>query len=396
MQLLDQNDLAGVGNGGEGIALHAKNGRRTLFIAHESAPRNFTAVDVTDPRHLKVIATVDLPHAKVRSNSLSITGDIMAVAYQVAEPGLTPAGMELFDISDPAQPRSIGFFDTSGPTSRGAHYVWFVDGQYAYLSTGMPDFVPTHPLDDQIPVIVDVSDPTRPREVGRWWLPGTRQGDDAPPPVRHTRFDSGFKAHNVNVYPQRPDRCYVGYLDAGVIILDVSDKSRPRLVSRLDYHPPMVGFTHTVLPLFSRNLLAVTDESVRNQAEDYPKMLWFMDMSEETNPTILSTAPLPPVEEWGNRGGRYGAHNIHENLPQATSWYSEEIIVGAFFNCGIRAYDIRNPFRPEEVGSFVPPGPEGSPAGAIQMNDLHIDENGIIYAIDRFKGGLYTIEFTPK
>lgn len=39
-----------------------------------------------------------LPHERVRSNSPSIVGDLMAVAYQTTEPGLVPAGMELFDI----------------------------------------------------------------------------------------------------------------------------------------------------------------------------------------------------------------------------------------------------------------------------------------------------------
>ena len=100
-------------------------------------------------------------------------------------------------------------------------------------------------------MIVDMSDPTKPREVGRWWLPGTRQGDAEQPPERHPQFDGGFRVHNVNVYPERPDRAYLGYLDAGVIILDISEVSRPSMVSRVDYHPPFLGFTHTVMPLFS-------------------------------------------------------------------------------------------------------------------------------------------------
>ena len=58
---------------------------------------------------------------------------------------------------------------------------------------------------------------------GRWWYPGTREGDDAPPPERHPVFDSGFRAHNTNVYPDRPDRVYLAYLDGGSFILDISD-----------------------------------------------------------------------------------------------------------------------------------------------------------------------------
>ena len=37
-------------------------------------------------------------------------------------------------------------------------------------------------------------------------------------------------------------------------------------------------------------------------------------------------------------------------------------------------FDIRDPFRPEEVAYFVPPVPEGADANGI--NDIHIDENG--------------------
>jgi hypothetical protein len=36
----------------------------------------------------------------------------------------------------------------------------------------------------------------------------------------------------------------------------------------------------------------------------------------------------------------------------------------------------------------------GSPAGAAQMNDVYVDENRVIYAIDRFTGGLYIMELT--
>ena len=55
MRLIGQSDLNGFGNGGEGMALQrTRDGRRVLYIAHESAPKNFTAVDVTDPRSPRV------------------------------------------------------------------------------------------------------------------------------------------------------------------------------------------------------------------------------------------------------------------------------------------------------------------------------------------------------
>jgi len=395
MRLLAQHDLNGFGNGGEGMSLQlTRDGRRVLYIAHESAPVNFTGVDVTDPRDPRVIVQTRLPHGEVRSNSLDVVGDILAVAYQTARPGLRPAGFELFDVSDPQEPRSIAMFDRSGPYSRGAHCLWFVDGEYVHLSSGAPDFEPTAPADDQFYNIIDVRDPARPREVGRWWLPGTRKGDSEPPPQRHTRFDAGFRTHNVNVYPERPDRAYVGYLDAGMIILDISDMSRPPMVSRLDYHPPMPGFTHTVLPLFSRGLCIVSDESVRPHGEDWPKRAWVVDASEESSPMIVGSLPLPPVQEFAARPGRFGAHNLHENQPIATAYRSDTEVFGAFFGGGVRVYDVSNPYQPAELGYFIPPAPRGSDIGAAQMNDLFVDENRIIYAIDRHTGGLYVLELT--
>jgi hypothetical protein len=394
VRLLAHHDMGGFGKCGEGLGLQrTRDGRRVLYIAHESAPKNFTVMDVTDPRQPQMLCQTDLPHSQMRSNSLDVVGDLLAVAYQTSRPGMTPAGVELFDVSDPARPRSITFFDRSGPHSRGTHCLWFVDGQYMHLSSGAPDFVPTEPRDDQFYTIVDVRNPSKPEEVGRWWLPGTRQGDDVPPPVRHQRFDAGFRTHNTNVYPERPDRAYLGYIDGGIVILDIADMSRPRMISRLDYHPPLPGFTHTVLPLFSRNLLIVTDEATRLRGEDWPKMTWVVDVSEETNPVIIGSMPLPPLEPFVASGGRFGSHNIHENHPVPTAFRSDTLVFGAFFGGGMRVYDVTNPFHPEEVGYYVPPAPPGATTG-IQINDVYVDENRIIYAVDRIVGGLYILELT--
>lgn len=398
LRLLGHDDLGGRGNCGEGIGLLARGDRRYAYIAHESGPVNFSIVDVSDPRHPTLVKQTELESAYTRSNSLAVCGDLMLVAYQYALDYEGPrrrgdrVGVEVFDLSKPTEPRSVSFFDCSGPDSRGTHCLWFVDGRYAYLSTGMPDFTPFNPLDDQIPVILDVSDPKRPREVGRWWLPGTRLDDTEAPPVRHQTFDLGYRSHNVNVYPERPDRAYVAYLDGGVVLLDLSDRSAPRMISRFDHHPPMPGFIHTVLPLFDRGLLAVTDESVVDGAADWPKLLWFIDASTEENLVSISTAPMPDREKHIARGGRFGAHNLHENDPVPLSWKSEETIVGAFFNAGIRVYDIRDAFHPQEIAYYIPESPPGSPAGSAQINDVFVDENRLIYAVDRFTGGLYILE----
>jgi hypothetical protein len=394
MKLIAQHTLNGYGGMGEGMSMQlARDGRRILWLAHESAPKNFTAVEVSDPRAPKVVVQTDLPHAQMRSNSLEVSGELMAVAYQVTRRGLEPAGFELFDISDPERPRSISSFDASGPHSRGCHQLWFVDGKTVHASCADPELTPRNPNDDQIYRIVDVSSPSRPVAIGRWHLPGTMEGDDAPPPERLApKFDAGFRAHNTNVYPERPDRCYLGYLDAGVMVLDISDRSRPQLVSRWTNSPPYNGFAHTALPLFGRNLLAVSDESIQDNAEDWPKLVWLLDARDERRLVSISTLPAPPLDAFKRRGGRFGAHNLHENPPVPGAWRSENVLIGTFFNAGVRAYDISDPYAPREIAYFVPPAPEGSPVGAVQLNDVFVDDRGLVYAVDRHAGGLYIVE----
>ena len=60
----------------------------------------------------------------------------------------------------------------------------------------------------------------------------------------------------------------------------------------------------------------------------------------------------------------------------------------------IVAYDISNPYQPQEVAYFVPGAPVLSRVGAIQLNDVYVDDRRIVYTVDRFVGGLYILEMT--
>src|SRR5438270_4274079 len=163
LRLLAAHDLNGFGLMGEGIAIQQlPDGRRVGYFANESGPMGMSVMDVTNPRNPGVLAQIPAENDHTRFNSLSMSGTILAVARQTVDPGQNLAGMVVYDASDPENLRQLSFFDASGPFSRGAHFVWFVDGQYAWLSTGMPDFRPTNPNDDQILVIVDLHDPENP------------------------------------------------------------------------------------------------------------------------------------------------------------------------------------------------------------------------------------------
>jgi hypothetical protein len=261
------------------------------------------------------------------------------------------------------------------------------------MASGAADIKPRNPIDDQVYRIVDVRNPRKPVEVGRWWPRGILEGDEEPAPQR-LPLNAGFRAHNTNVYPDRPDRAYIGYIDGGAYILDISDKSRPRVVSSWNPHPPYPGFTHTVLPLFSRDLLIVADECVKDLGADWPKLTWVIDARVERNLVPIGTLPMPPFDTYGRKGGRFGSHNLHENPPRETAFKSDTLIFATFFNGGVRAYDLTNPLQPKEVAAYVPEAPRNSRAGTVQINDVYVDETGLVYAVDRHSGGLYILELT--
>jgi hypothetical protein len=164
------------------------------------------------------------------------------------------------------------------------------------------------------------------------------------------------------------------------------------MVSHWNHSPPFNGFTHTVLPLFDRGLWVVSDECVQDDGKDWPKLVWMVDARSDANPVPISTFPAPPYDAFAKRGGRFGAHNLHENLPLPVSFQSDTLTIGTFFNAGVRVYDTSNPYQVEEVAYFVPGTPRLAPAGAIQLNDVFVDDRRLVYTMDRFGGGLYILE----
>lgn len=424
MELVGHSDLDGNGDGGEGMAIQQwPDGRRILYIAHEGQKTCLSIVDVTHPEQPVMINQLPSPQPNVtRCNSLGLSGNVLVVANQAKKVGQNSAGLWVLDVSDFArlqsarklQDLSFSFFDTSGPASPGAHYVWFVDGQFAHLTTGTRDSRPTNPKDNQFYIIVDLRDPKHPREVARWWLPGTQQGDVCLPgclPERH-KIDDGYRSHTIEVFPDHPDRAYVGYIDGGQLILDISGLEdvragratnfTPKLVSRLKFSPPYTAWTHSVQPIFERGLAFVSDESVQDACADAPKTVWLVDIRAETNPVIIATAPFAPnAAELCKRGGRYGSHNLSPNFPGPTSAKLKNSVVATFFNGGVRVFHLADtpgvtnaPPHIEEVGYFIPPTPPNNPTHAIAINHAIVDEHGLIYAVDRETGGLYIIKYT--
>lgn len=426
MVLVGHNDLNGHGDGGEGLALQEwPDGRRVLYLAHEAPQQCLSIIDVTKPENPVVINQLRSAAPGVtRCNSLGLSGNVLAVANQAAKAGGKPAGMWVLDVSDAAkvsrakslEDLKLSFFDTSGPESRGVHNLWFVDGAFAHLTTGMPDFHPTNANDDQFWVTVDLRNPRQPREVGRWWLPGTRKGDSCLPrclPPRHAPFDDGYRPHQIEIWPDHPDRAYVAYIDGGAMIFDTSGLAQvaagrartytPRLLGHLEFHPPFPAWTHTFQPMFSRKLAWASDEDTQDNCKDAPKLVWLIDIRAETHPVIIGTAPLHADD--GKRctaGGRFGAHNLHPNLPGPLYKRLENTTVASWFNGGVRLFRAVEgpagvadaPAHVEEIGYYIPEAPAGNASKTIQINHAIVDERGLIYANDRFRGGLYILRYT--
>lgn len=377
VRLVGHHDLNGHGDGMQLLKVG-----RYVYVAHlGTSPMALTIVDAQDPQDPKVVRQIPHP-PNTHAHKVQIVGDLLIQNQELPyfgkrEPNATnEAGIRIYNISKPTEPREIGYLRVPG---KGVHRMWFTDGKYAHVASSMNGFK------ERLYLIADLSDPSNPRQAGLWWIPGTREGEGeqpgwAPFPGEH------FHVHGI--IPHK-DRAYVALVDAGMAILDISDVSSPRLISRLDWGPPYGGYTHTTLPLPGRGLVVATDESTKNNCQEGDKRVWVVDIREERNPVTISSFPVPQGD-FCKRGLRFGPHNVHENRPG--SFQSENIFFVTYYNAGLRIVDLRNPHRPEEVGYFIAPPPEGQEA--CMFNDVFVDVDGLIYVTDRIRGGLYILEYT--
>ncbi len=300
--------------------------------------------------------------------------------YGVAGQDFT-AGMRIYDIKDPANPRKIGYLSVPGC---GLHRIWYDGGDYAYASALIDGFT------DHIFLTIDVSDPTHPFEVSRWWIPGMwRDGGEEPTWSNRWALHHAVVAEGI---------AYGGWRDGGLVILDVSDPTAPREIVHRNWCPPFGGGTHSCLPLLDRDLLIVNDEAVLDNCADQVKYTWVFDIRDKSNPISISTFPTPAERDYCAEPGHFGPHNMHEN--RNGSWQSSEIIFATYQNAGLRVYDIKNPYQPQERAYFVPPLPErmterrkGRPL-ATHTTDVFVTTDGLAYITD-YNAGMYVLQYNP-
>eukprot|EP01037_Dinobryon_pediforme_P007344 gene7344-7412_t len=404
MTLIGHSDQGGRA---DGVQLMVNKGH--AYIGHMFS-KGFSVVDCTNPREPKTVNYIAAPH-NTWNIHLQTHGDLLLVinakdmfaaaefqderAYykgalgekvgtasaQQASARDWTAGMAVYDISSPANPRKIGFMPVEGG---GVHRIWYTGGRWAYVSVLLDGFT------DYIFMTVDMADPANPKPAGRLWLEGmnTAAGEKISWPATKR-----YGLHHATV---SGDTAFGAWRDAGLVMIDVKDRAHPQLILHKNWSPPFNGGTHNCLMLPDRELLVVLDEAVLDDYEDGFKPIWLFDMRTPSNPVSISTFPEPQDADYRFKGGHCGPHNIHENRPD--SFVSSETIFATMQNAGLRVYDIKNQYRPEEVAAFVPQQPKSlmdhrpNRPLVIQTCDVYVDAQGLVFTND-YNGGLYILEY---
>ena len=346
------------------------------YVGHVGKSRYGTSiVDVRDPRKPQVVARLHVPLG-THSHKVQLNEDFLYVNYErnwheKPHPGHWKAGMGVFDVKNPRDPKEVGFFPMEG---MGTHRMAFVAPSHVFLSGSAEGYI------DQFLQIIDVSRPTSLVEVGRWWLEGMAEGEE----MARRDWPRGrrYACHHPVV---RGARAYCGWWDAGAIILDISDISSPRLVSRMAFPENESHHTHTALPLPGRDALLVVDEQIEESPDAKPQLIRVVDILDERNPRVIGKLPTP-VGGFARRPGRFGPHNLHEMQPG--SWISSDVVFATFFNAGLRVYDVSDIWAPSEIGHFTPDD--------CLVNDLYVSEDGLVYLTDRAGSGLYIAQWQPS
>ena len=369
-------------------------------------------LDVTDPRRPRTLAHVPgdrLEPGKESEAQMVRVCNIAGGTYMLRDAAIRTR-FEIWDVGDPAAPRFVAVL-VDGLRTTHKHW-WDCGDGMAYL-----------PVQDtwrrRNTRIYDLADPGHPRFVRDFGLAGQEPGsavEEPPAPI-----------HGPVAYR---DRVYFAYGSSNHGTVQIVDKARllsgdpeptpenlavPQ-IGRIDM--PRYWGGHTAYPVLGvaieefakdtaggvKDILVVASETVRDDCDGPRHPLFFLDISEPDRPFPISSFLVP--ERTGNfcqRGGRFGPHAVQESFAPV---YYKKLIFVSYFNGGVRAVDVRDPFAPVEAGYYIPattektkPYCKGSGAGrqckaVIQTNNVETDERGYIYIVDRAGTGLHILSLS--
>jgi hypothetical protein len=420
--------------------VHKQGDRYIAYIGHHGAsylaqPVNpvsgkpefngTSIVDVTDPAQPRYLAHIPGAAGGPEDGGAQMTRICDGRGLPKGDPNavylLRPFGRsahEIWNVADPAAPKLV---TRIGGDYKDTHKSWWeCDTGIGYLVSGVPGWRATRMLE-----VYDLSDPAKPVKIRDFGLPGHQPGaTGAVPSDLHGPISTGREGN----------RLYLAYgpLNGGIFqILDrekllngpkepTPENLRYPEVSRLDFSP-LYG-AHTAFPLLQmplaqfeksrvgavRDFVMIVSEATgrANGCQETHQMVWFADVSVETRPMTVSTFSVPEASgNYCERRVRFGAHSSNESM--APVFYRRLAFV-TYFAGGVRALDVRNPYQPREVGSFIPAMTEATEkrcfkidgaercTTSIQSNNVETDDRGYIYVVDRANTGMHILELTGE
>ena len=430
--------------------VHTYGDRRILFVGQHAGEQinpqtgqvevnGMSILDVTDPsapvmlRHVPPTGdeASGTQHVQICNGSDLPNGDLNRV-YAMRTNGLL--GYELFDVTDPAEPHLLRTIaetaDSSRPeSSRGNRETH--KGQW-HCETGLGFFNGT-PAGWRVTRVLqtyDLSNPEEPRHIRDFGLVGWEPNAEGPfpdyqisglhqPYVTGNRMYLGYgSGNNGTLQILDLDKFLSGDPEAEDPYAPTPENLLYPQIARLDM--PAYWGVHTAKPVYgvpisgyeddlengTRDILLVPSEAGggARRCQGTRDVMFILDITQEDKPFPIST--YQAAEEPGDfchRGGRFGPHSINDADHPG---FDGRLVVLSYFNAGVRAVDIRDPFDPVEVGYFVPETTENTTElcvevdgteicnAAIQTNNVNIDDRGYIYAVDRSSTGLHILELT--
>jgi hypothetical protein len=330
-----------------------------------TAPDGVWAVDVSDPAKPRKLGRFarfkgsdaeDVWVGAVRTRAF--TGSLAAVGIQRCFRDSTSfAGLALYDVSDPARPRELGRLATG--VRSGVHEMGIAqraDGRLLALAAVPFSFTQSNGAKGDLRVI-DITNPRRPVELADW---DVRR--DGPPELR-AQLAPRQDVFDHSAWPfDDGTKLFASFWAAGEVFLDIGDPSKPKWIGRTSYRPQDTrqaahsGWFNADETLFVQNdeTLAV-DPKRPGESWTYQR-IW--DTSDLAHPRLVSTfateAAAPGRDGRLGQDGVYSVHNaVIDGQLEYASWYSD----------GVRVVDLADPAHPREVGSFVPPAGDSVPEG---------------------------------
>ncbi len=434
MALVGYNDLQG--RSAYQPLVHEQNGHWILYVGHLGGTANnpkpldpitgqkefngTSLIDVTDPKSPKYLAHIPgqegltdsggAPMVRVCDGKTLPKGDPKAV-YMLRNFG--SEGIEVWNTADPAHPVLVTKV-LSGLTSTHKNW-WECETGIAYLVASSEGWRVR-----QITRIYDLSDPAHPVFIRDFGLPGQQPGatGNAPrivhgmislPEANRVYFAYGVGADGVMQIVDR-DKLLHGAKEPTEANLTAPQVGRLDMPSIYGGHTafPMLGmdvpdFTHDKAGK-QHNFVVFTGEASGNECQTPRQLAFFVDVTVEEHPVPVSSFGVPEAEgNYCSRGGRFGLHSTNENM---TPIYYKRVVFVTEFNAGVRALDVRDPFHPKEIGSYIPAvtprsdtrcikvGGQDRCKIAIQTNNVEVDDRGYIYITDRANNGLHILSLT--